>query len=515
VAPGLIATATNTCDYDALSRLARRDHRGASVAYTKDFVLDPNGNRQQVISNGVVQAYKLNNALPEPADFQMNQYSSTPFGAQQYDRNGNLVLVDGADGATIYAYDYANRLVEVSRTGAVGTPEAVVSFTYDALGRRISKTTYPPAPEAPVTTQFLLDPDADGDGILEEHENGTLRRTHVAPHVFESKGRLMMISDGREIYFHEDDLGNVVALTDAKGAVLERCDYDDYGQPKFRDADGVPIGIAGVAATSSTVGNPFLFRGMYWDAETQFYIVNAHSSPFDLRYLDPKTGRTTSRSGINGINGGMPNRISMNVTVARSGSSGACVNGACSDYSFAGDNPWSGDDAGSSSRMKTGTVKFFNETKGFGRYTGGGHFEVQEGKKGLNAVNVKQARVMKEEGGRHTPFHNKYRPQFYYRTTDVTGEIELESGRSMSGAHNNPMYQDSGLSGNNPLYKEQLRPTATGVEMFRKILDRGEAGDNVGAMLRTGVSGLRGHRDVGGYRASLIAPIAMDKGLRF
>jgi phosphoserine aminotransferase len=51
--------------------------------------------------------------------------------------------------------------------------------------------------------------------------------------------------------------------------------------------------------------------------------------------------------------------------------------------------------------------------------------------------------------------------------------------------------------------------------MFRKILDRGEAGDNVGAMLRTGVSGLRGHRDVGGYRASLIAPIAMDKGLRF
>ena len=28
-----------------------------------------------------------------------------------------------------------------------------------------------------------------------------------------------------------------------------------------------------------------------------------------------------------------------------------------------------------------------------------------------------------EEGGRHTPFHNKYRPQFYFRTTDVTGEV--------------------------------------------------------------------------------------------
>ena len=39
--------------------------------------------------------------------------------------------------------------------------------------------------------------------------------------------------------------------------------------------------------------------------------------------------------------------------------------------------------------------------------------------------------LKKEEGGRHTPFHNKYRPQFYFRTTDVTGEIELEAGREM------------------------------------------------------------------------------------
>ena len=39
--------------------------------------------------------------------------------------------------------------------------------------------------------------------------------------------------------------------------------------------------------------------------------------------------------------------------------------------------------------------------------------------------------LKKEEGGRHTPFHNKYRPQFYFRTTDVTGEIFLSDGREM------------------------------------------------------------------------------------
>ena len=39
--------------------------------------------------------------------------------------------------------------------------------------------------------------------------------------------------------------------------------------------------------------------------------------------------------------------------------------------------------------------------------------------------------LKKEEGGRHTPFHNKYRPQFYLRTTDVTGEIHLPDGVEM------------------------------------------------------------------------------------
>ena len=64
--------------------------------------------------------------------------------------------------------------------------------------------------------------------------------------------------------------------------------------------------------------------------------------------------------------------------------------------------------------------------------------------------------LTKEEGGRHTPFFNGYRPQFYFRTTDVTGVAELPSG----------------------------------VEMVMP-------GDNVNLLV------------------DLITPIAMDKGLRF
>ena len=64
--------------------------------------------------------------------------------------------------------------------------------------------------------------------------------------------------------------------------------------------------------------------------------------------------------------------------------------------------------------------------------------------------------LSKEEGGRHTPFFNGYRPQFYFRTTDVTGQMTLPGGTEM------------------------IMP-----------------GDNVSVTV------------------SLIAPIAMDKGLKF
>ena len=39
--------------------------------------------------------------------------------------------------------------------------------------------------------------------------------------------------------------------------------------------------------------------------------------------------------------------------------------------------------------------------------------------------------LSKEEGGRHTPFFKGYRPQFYFRTTDVTGEVQLPEGVEM------------------------------------------------------------------------------------
>ena len=57
----------------------------------------------------------------------------------------------------------------------------------------------------------------------------------------------------------------------------------------------------------------------------------------------------------------------------------------------------------------------------------------RSGKPGSIQTHKIQGRSLcyKEEGGRHTPFFSNYRPQFYFRTTDVTGSIELPAGTEM------------------------------------------------------------------------------------
>ena len=339
-------TTTNLFAYDALDRLTSFSRASGSPGdLFRAYNLDGNGNRMLGISNGVAAPYIMDNTFPVPADFQMNQYTLTPFvlAPEQYDQNGNLVARVTTTAQLQYVYDYADRLVAVSDLSG-GLQAQIVTYAYDALGRRIGKTIYPSG-LPPVTTQFIydyLDDDSDGD-IIEERVNGALTRTYVLPQVGDE---VLAAFDqtGQPQFYHHDELGNVLALTDAAGAVVERYDYDDYGAPIFLSTDGVPTG-----ETESGVGNRFLFHGQEWDAETGFYHGGSDGA-FSVtskatqgksgrtkdarRFADPNTGRGLTRSddgscafadnnpwsqrGINGINsGGMPNRISMNITVPK------------------------------------------------------------------------------------------------------------------------------------------------------------------------------------------------------
>src|SRR5207244_13108932 len=85
--------------------------------------------------------------------------------------------------------------------------------------------------------------------------------------------------------------------------------------------------------------------------------------------------------------------------------------------------------------------------------------------------------LTKEEGGRHTPFFKGYRPQFYFRTTDVTGSVELPAGVGM------------GMAGDNTKMTLELLPPRQPEEQLAFALREG------GRAVRAGVpTRVRKHR---------------------
>jgi YD repeat-containing protein len=344
--------------YDPLEQLVESSvHLSGSPQLDTLYALDAEGNRQHVITNGVTMLpdYAMSSALP-PGDFFMNRYTTTPFGGQSYDANGNLMVRTSLVGPTFYHYDYADRLVEVDALSTLGTLAPVATFTYDALGRRISKTTYPGVPAAPVTTQYVYDVVEYKDGedgtmrtrhgcILEARVGGILNQSYVHTTGLKEEIRendnVVFTATGEAHYYHCDDLGNTLALTDAGGTVLERYAYDDYGQPKFLSADGTSlVGSDGQPVTSSPLGNPFLFHSLMWDGETGLLGDGGGD------YFDPQSGRYLF--GLRGAS-----------LIAGAVGKGRAMLG------FTGNNPWSG----GGGEMQKGTVKFFNEAKGFGFMT--------------------------------------------------------------------------------------------------------------------------------------------------
>ena len=467
---------TNVFGYDKMHRLTRSRKSGAVVAADYDYVLDANGNRMQVTNNGIPQLYTMDATLPEPADFQMNQYTDTPFGTDGYDARGHRVIRASSAASTLNHFDYAGNLVQVDTLDPIGALTPVATYSYDALGRRIGKTAFASGGLPPVTTTYVYDDtkddDCDGladDDVLEVYQNGALSRVSVlaggsgggaAAASYAATGFILappvvlVNGAGEAMYTHCDELGNVLALTDAAGNVVEHYDYDDFGAPRFFDASGTP-------QASSAVGNDLLFRGMRWDAETGLY--SGHSGGGTQSPLYEDEGRDVHnplysgqglRSGAqnnplfqeNTLAGAMPNSRSSGgggggsvrwhecfitgyglaagggggggggtfqecfISFAMDpgtgqtlGHTGGLASGGQNDRAFANNNPWTSEPLA----MKKGTVKFFNDAKGFG--------------------------FIKEEGGRHTPFHNKYRPESAFKSISNVLKTKHDTAKNSVG----------------------------------------------------------------------------------
>lgn len=260
---------THEYTYDSIYRLTKTEITEAgSPIDTIDYALDGVGNRTTVTGGHDPGPYTLDPTLPEPADFQVNQYTTTPFDARTYDKNGNLVT-SGVGNAI--AYDYRNQMVLFIDSNT----STATTYAYDALGRRIEKTVDDGAPETTLYfyTDWQVCEEQDGTGITEA------TYAYGAQYVDEV---VNMIRLGQTYYYHPDDLYNVMKVTDKGGAIVEGYEYGDYGEPLDPEtlAPSIPSSLS-----------PYLFVGRRYDIESTWYY-------YRTRYLDADMGRFTTRDII-------------------------------------------------------------------------------------------------------------------------------------------------------------------------------------------------------------------------
>lgn len=246
-------TKSEVYGYDALNRLTsfKQGEITTGVEIPNplkqvQYSLDALGNRTSMTVNGVTTNYTANN---------MNAYTAVTGMTLQYDDNGNMT----GDGTHTYQYNYNNRLVSVDN-GSTAT------YKYDALNRRIQKTV------GTTTTNYYY----CGDQAVEER---SAANTVMATYVFgiSVDDVLQMQRGSNTYYYHKNHLGSIVALTNASGNLVERYEYDPYGQPSFFDANDN-------ALVQSAVSNAILFTGRDYDAETGMYYYRA-------RTMHPGLGR--------------------------------------------------------------------------------------------------------------------------------------------------------------------------------------------------------------------------------
>lgn len=319
---------THDYTYDNLYRLVHTTATdgGGGIVRDTDYDLDGVGNRLEVIGTPHPGLYTMDDTMPDPADRQMNQYTSTSFDARLYDANGNLVERTGL--ATM-KYDYRNQMVEYVDVG-LGQRH---TYSYDALGRRIARVV--DADGAADETRYFY----DTIRVCEEQDgNAATTATYVYGLYIDEV--LNMQRGGSDFYYHTDDLFSVMALTDGAGDVVERHEYGDYGQllavsaglcdpdcPFDVNGDGQvgpfdlanllacwgpvaagpcqcldidnsgevgPFDLASLLASwgpcgdPTTTGNPYLFTGRRFDPETGWHYYRS-------RYLDSDAGRFTVR----------------------------------------------------------------------------------------------------------------------------------------------------------------------------------------------------------------------------
>jgi RHS repeat-associated protein len=238
---------TSSYGYDAIYQLLQVQQGGST---TESYTYDAVGNR---LSSLGLTPYQYNAS---------NELTSTPNALYAYDNNGNTTLKADATGSTTYAWNYENRLTQVTLPGTGG----VVTFKYDPFGRRIQKSF-----TQGTTVNYLY----DGTNLIEELDSGgnVIARYSQGENVDEPLAQLRF---GTTSYYNQDGLGSVTSLSDSGGLLANAYSYDSF---------------ANQTALTGVVVNPFQYAAREFDQEIGSYYHRA-------RYYNPLTGRFISEDPI-------------------------------------------------------------------------------------------------------------------------------------------------------------------------------------------------------------------------
>lgn len=234
---------TTTYNYDPASRLLGITHaKGTTTLEQLTHGFDPADNKNQV-----TQLIQNATALPPAVTAAYNavnaqiQFNSGTLG---YDPNGNLTN----DSTNTYVWDARDRLIGISG----GTS---ATFSYDALNRRIAKTING------ATSTFLY----DGADVVTE--SGATNASYLSTLNIDEP-LVRQTSSGNE-YYHTNDLGSTIALSNDVGAVTTHYTYS-------------PFGSTTVTGPST---NPFQFTGRENDGNGLYYYRARYYSPSHSRFL--------------------------------------------------------------------------------------------------------------------------------------------------------------------------------------------------------------------------------------
>ncbi len=283
-APDNSGPETHYYGYDNLNRLISASHPASSMLpiLSETFSYDAVGNR---LADARITGYTYNQA---------NELTLNSSFTYTYDNNGNQTQVKNAltGAATSYNYDGQNELVSASMPSGVSA-----NYTYDVIGRRIFKST------GAVTSQQIQHVYDDTRIVaMLDGEGNLIGLLTYGPNIDEPLE--IRRGDGTEYFMHMDGLGSIVAHTDINGNVVERIEYEAFGQTIFFDERSASAIVEQQSFTSS----PFAFTGAFYDTETGFYYL------FQRQTFNSTTGRFGQTDPI-GLNSRINNYIYPNGVV--------------------------------------------------------------------------------------------------------------------------------------------------------------------------------------------------------